>query len=97
MEDFRSGTGRGRGGSARGRSRYPRPAVGAPSRRGSAIKPRPDRSWHPRRPYLCATPSLEASLLLHGMWLLLALLALAASRPLARAGECLGFGPVPLG
>lgn len=29
----------GRGGSARGRSRYPRPAVGAPSRCGSAIKP----------------------------------------------------------
>lgn len=28
-----------RGGPARGRSRYPRPAVGAPSRRGSAIKP----------------------------------------------------------
>lgn len=34
------GQGEGRGGSARGRSRLPRPAVGAPSRCSSAIKPR---------------------------------------------------------
>lgn len=87
----------GRGGSAKGRSRYPRPAVGAPSRRGSTIKSRPAWSRHPRRPPPCATPGLDVSSFLRRMRLLLALLALAAARPLARAGERLGFGPVPLG
>lgn len=87
----------GRGGSAKGRSRYPRPAVGVPSRRGSTIKSRPAWSRHPRRPPPCATPGLDVSSFLRRMRLLLALLALAAARPLARAGERLGFGPVPLG
>ena len=76
-----------RGGPARGRSRYPRPAVGAPSRRGSAIKPGSGGPRPARRPPQRAVPGSAASPLLRRMRLLPALLVLAAAWPWARAGE----------
>lgn len=85
--------GEGRAGPVSGRSRLPRPAVGAPSRCCSAIKRRPAGSLHPRRPSRCATPGPEASLLWRKMRMLLALLALSAARPSAAAGEFPGSGP----